>query len=890
MLYQTDINNNKKPNNSNQQQSVYLMFGDDEQHHSQNDLCSLENNQSKLSWQSEKVKKNTTLNKINQSSSAVVPNLTNVDEIFYLLSQKIAKYCQILSDLTNCEVFYKAYLPLNNTNKNELNTKSKKLNNNNYNNSKNNPSSSTISTTKQLRSLYWGTHQMLFQFSHDQGIKYNKQSGDSLIKLNNRSISTDINQLIEEILNAPSTSSSTVTNENNKEQTIDSNIQTPKLINKELINKSQTNEIKLKDCCIYLNKLDDNENVTIDHYFNKFELKHNNLETGFMIGQDIIDENNNNKSLSLNELPSDSELYSDQYIVNFNGKKSSQHANNNTDSEDENDDDDEDEKALLEKNCLNNNDINENDENYYRCEQCPSGYSYKHLTQLKVHQLRAHFNIDLNNKTCQKCNHSSSGQFASQIEFLKHSITCYFPNAYQCKTCSQIYENYSQYLFHIRYIHTHVVYMCSICNRKYKHIKDLIDHDQLMHSKSLNYCEICFESFRSRKYLYEHYKKSHLNKHEKEILIINELESDDNDDDDNEDEDNDSIEHERIQKPNNQMITKEFQLDDNDNDDDDDESININDEDNEEEEHFTDKSNKKSATSSQNQPKVHKNELIRGLIDRKHQCKWCSLRFYTKSQLKQHENLHTNSVLNCPVCDKQFTSKDRLNGHMKCHMEPSLECKVCGKKFKRLCNLYNHELVHGLTEHAFMLCQFCGRGFRSRRDYQNHVIANHRDHLMKVDSEGTVIQELNNNNNLKRTRKTSKKVSSSANISNNSNSITNSTPSNENIQPSNDMIINDSTDDTYFTRTGVNFDLEDFQFDDEDEFNHLDEEYNLNDKQSNSINKKSINNKNKIKKFKMNNQIEVEEDYMSDQSQPQQINQTKANTSILANLFEESLN
>ena len=59
---------------------------------------------------------------------------------------------------------------------------------------------------------------MLFQFSHDQGIKYNKQSGDSLIKLNNRSISTDINQLIEEILNAPSTSSSTVTNENNKEQ------------------------------------------------------------------------------------------------------------------------------------------------------------------------------------------------------------------------------------------------------------------------------------------------------------------------------------------------------------------------------------------------------------------------------------------------------------------------------------------------------------------------------------------------------------------------------------------------------------------------------------------------------------------------------------------------
>ena len=149
---------------------------------------------------------------------------------------------------------------------------------------------------------------------------------------------------------------------------------------------------------------------------------------------------------------------------------------------------------------------------------------------------------------------------------------------------------------------------------------------------------------------------------------------------------------------------------------------------------------KSSSEMYKNWGKVQKNDLIRGLLDRKHQCKWCSLRFYTKSQLKQHETTHMNSVLFCPVCDKQFTHKDRLSGHMKCHMEPSLECKVCGKKFKRLCNLYNHELVHGLTEHAFMLCQFCGRGFRSRRDYQNHVIANHRDQLMKSDN-------LPNNNN-----------------------------------------------------------------------------------------------------------------------------------------------
>ena len=44
-----------------------------------------------------------------------------------------------------------------------------------------------------------------------------------------------------------------------------------------------------------------------------------------------------------------------------------------------------------------------------------------------------------------------------------------------------------------------------------------------------------------------------------------------------------------------------------------------------------------------------------------------------------------------------------------------------------------------------MLCQFCGRGFRSRRDYQNHVIANHRDQLMKSE----IIKNSTNGNNLR---------------------------------------------------------------------------------------------------------------------------------------------
>ena len=127
-----------------------------------------------------------------QQSSVVVPTLPNVEEIFKILSQKIAKYCQVLSDLTNCEVFYKAQLPLNNPTPTELQLlNSKKKYNYKPKNTRN----------KNVRSLYWGTNKMLHQFTHEEGVRYEKANSDSLIKINQRSLSNGINNLIEEILN-----------------------------------------------------------------------------------------------------------------------------------------------------------------------------------------------------------------------------------------------------------------------------------------------------------------------------------------------------------------------------------------------------------------------------------------------------------------------------------------------------------------------------------------------------------------------------------------------------------------------------------------------------------------------------------------------------------------
>lgn len=491
---------------------------------------------------------------------------------------------------------------------------------------------------------------------------------------------------------------------------------------------------------------------------------------------------NEPQSFSLNDLPSESELYSDEFLLNVTNKfgtrdnnslhnLSNSRVNNQLmDEDEENDDDDsnDDERTLLEKNCINLNEseINDNDEDYYTCELCEpnNNHSYKHLTQLKIHQLRVHENVpvDMNPPyNCKKCGLNNATFQSDKIAFLKHTLTCYYPHVYTCKTCTQIFDNYSQYLFHTRYIHTHVVYMCAICSRKYKHIKELLDHDQLMHSKTLNYCEICFDSRKSRNDLYDHYKTAHINEMPEghlehhlnsESLIELNQEEELNQEGIIIDQSNKSIDLNNdlsavLSDPNSMSS---FVLTDQEIDKNPCKSASIQ----------TTK-NTSSDMYKANWGKVQKNDLIRGLLDRKHQCKWCSLRFYTKSQLKQHETTHMNSVLYCPVCDKQFTHKDRLSGHMKCHMEPSLECKVCGKKFKRLCNLYNHELVHGLTEHAFMLCQFCGRGFRSRRDYQNHVIANHRDQLMKTDSNGqnTSLQELNSQAESQNVKKTAESTS-----------------------------------------------------------------------------------------------------------------------------------
>jgi len=51
----------------------------------------------------------------------------------------------------------------------------------------------------------------------------------------------------------------------------------------------------IKDCCVYLNRLEDS---VIDAYLNKFENKYNGENSDYMMGEDIVDEMANEGKLS----------------------------------------------------------------------------------------------------------------------------------------------------------------------------------------------------------------------------------------------------------------------------------------------------------------------------------------------------------------------------------------------------------------------------------------------------------------------------------------------------------------------------------------------------------------------------------------------------------------
>lgn len=86
------------------------------------------------------------------------------------------------------------------------------------------------------------------------------------------------------------------------------------------------------------------------------------------------------------------------------------------------------------------------------------------------------------------------------------------------------------------------------------------------------------------------------------------------------------------------------------------------------------------------------------LMDKRHRCDECDMRFFTITDLKRHSSKHAGVRHPCSVCLKTYASVRTLKTHMQLHMdERTLKCDHCTKSFSKKTGLKAHlRIVHRL--------------------------------------------------------------------------------------------------------------------------------------------------------------------------------------------------
>lgn len=80
------------------------------------------------------------------------------------------------------------------------------------------------------------------------------------------------------------------------------------------------------------------------------------------------------------------------------------------------------------------------------------------------------------------------------------------------------------------------------------------------------------------------------------------------------------------------------------------------------------------------------------LLERKHECEHCDMKFYGKKQLRFHMLKHTGEKQHkCDVCSKAFGRKYTLKEHLRIHTgDRRFKCEQCEQSFVQKCSWKNH--------------------------------------------------------------------------------------------------------------------------------------------------------------------------------------------------------
>lgn len=107
-------------------------------------------------------------------------------------------------------------------------------------------------------------------------------------------------------------------------------------------------------------------------------------------------------------------------------------------------------------------------------------------------------------------------------------------------------------------------------------------------------------------------------------------------------------------------------------------------------------------------------------------CQTCDKSFRLKSACEAHQRIHTGErPYKCETCSKQFRHINHLKTHEKLHMgRPQFQCTECDKAF-----LYNHLLAAHMRLHTGekpYVCAVCDEAFALAAQRQRHIKTTHQ--------------------------------------------------------------------------------------------------------------------------------------------------------------------
>ena len=100
-------------------------------------------------------------------------------------------------------------------------------------------------------------------------------------------------------------------------------------------------------------------------------------------------------------------------------------------------------------------------------------------------------------------------------------------------------------------------------------------------------------------------------------------------------------------------------------------------------------------------------------------CTTCNKSFTSRSNLRQHTQLHTGQFsYYCKPYKKGFNNCSYFKEHVRSHEGLTYQCNYCSKQFASKKNYSYHLSIH--TGQYRFTCETCNEGFNNKTRYERH--------------------------------------------------------------------------------------------------------------------------------------------------------------------------